>query len=104
MIFDGVVQHLPNVDIVRVQDVGLLGADDPTILAWAAEQGRILLTNDKKTIPDFVYERLNQGLTTPGAMIFRPNIPLGTLITEILTIAEASKPEEWQNLVTYIPL
>ena len=31
--------------IVRVQDVGLSGADDLTILQWAAEQGRILLTH-----------------------------------------------------------
>lgn len=104
IIFDGVVHREPNLDIVRVQDVGLLGADDPTILAWAAEQGRVLLTNDKKTMPDFVYERLSKGLDTSGVMIFRPNIPLGELITEILIIAEASQPEEWQNLVTYLPL
>ncbi|MEH2182134.1 DUF5615 family PIN-like protein [Nostoc sp.] len=26
----------PEIDIVRVQDLGLLGKDDPTILDWAA--------------------------------------------------------------------
>ena len=37
-------------DILRVQDVGLRGADDPDILAWAADQGRIVLTHDRATI------------------------------------------------------
>jgi predicted nuclease of predicted toxin-antitoxin system len=34
----GVRLRQPNIDLVRVQDVGLSGADDPTVLAWAAEQ------------------------------------------------------------------
>lgn len=31
----GLWRRNPNIDIVRVQDVGLLSEDDPTILAWA---------------------------------------------------------------------
>ena len=47
-----------NVDLVRVQDVGLLGAPDEDILDWAAENNRILLTHDKATIPGFAYNRM----------------------------------------------
>jgi Domain of unknown function (DUF5615) len=32
-------RRLPALDILRVQDVGLVGAEDPEILAWAAEEG-----------------------------------------------------------------
>lgn len=39
----------PGLDIVRVQDVGLSGADDATVLAWAADNGRVLLTHDVST-------------------------------------------------------
>jgi predicted nuclease of predicted toxin-antitoxin system len=46
------------VDLVRVQDVGLRKADDPTILAWAATEGRILLTHDIRTIPDHANSRI----------------------------------------------
>jgi predicted nuclease of predicted toxin-antitoxin system len=46
----GLLRRKPNLDIVRVQDVGLAGADDPTILEWAAREGRILLTHDVSTI------------------------------------------------------
>ena len=42
----GARRRLPTIDIVRVQDVGLLSADDPSILEWAALTGRVLLTHD----------------------------------------------------------
>jgi len=32
----GLLRQKPSLDIVRIQDVGLSGADDPTILEWAA--------------------------------------------------------------------
>ena len=31
----GILRRNSNVDIVRVQDVGLAEADDPTVLEWA---------------------------------------------------------------------
>lgn len=41
-ILRGLVRRLPELDIVRVQDVGLIHTDDPDILEWAANEGRIL--------------------------------------------------------------
>lgn len=37
----GLCRCLPELDIVRVQDVGLSGANDPSVLGWAAGEGRI---------------------------------------------------------------
>jgi predicted nuclease of predicted toxin-antitoxin system len=31
------------IDILRVQDAGLRGADDPAVLAWASAESRILI-------------------------------------------------------------
>ena len=36
----GVLRQRPNIDIVHVQDVILSGADDPSVLAWAAQDCR----------------------------------------------------------------
>jgi predicted nuclease of predicted toxin-antitoxin system len=44
-IMRGVRRRRPDLDIVRVQDVGLSGADDPAVLEWAARFGRIVLTH-----------------------------------------------------------
>ena len=43
-ILTGLRRRISAIDAVRVQDVGLIGADDPAILEWAAEEGRILAT------------------------------------------------------------
>jgi len=34
----GLLRQKPSLDIVRIQDVGFSGADDPTILEWAAQR------------------------------------------------------------------
>jgi predicted nuclease of predicted toxin-antitoxin system len=52
-IVTGLLPRIEDLDLVRVQDVGLAGGDDPTVLGWAAEHGRVLLTHDAATIPDW---------------------------------------------------
>jgi predicted nuclease of predicted toxin-antitoxin system len=54
-ILRGLIKRLPKLDVVRIQDVGLIHADDPTILEWAANEQRILLTHDVATIFDVVW-------------------------------------------------
>jgi predicted nuclease of predicted toxin-antitoxin system len=44
------LRRKPDVHIVRVQDVGLSGADDPTVLEWAAQHRRVLFTHDVTTM------------------------------------------------------
>ena len=51
---------------MRVQDVDLSGADDPTVLDWAAQQGRVVLTHDVATMISFAYERTQAELSMPG--------------------------------------
>jgi predicted nuclease of predicted toxin-antitoxin system len=48
----GVLRRNPNIDIVRVQDIGLSQADDPTVLEWAAQNGCVVLTHDVATMTD----------------------------------------------------
>ena len=57
----GLMLRQPQLDLSRVQDVGLGEADDPTVLTWAAENGRIVLTHDRATMPGFAYERVVAG-------------------------------------------
>ena len=65
----------PDLDIVRVQDVGLAGVDDPDILAWAAANDRIVLTHDRATLPDYAYERLAAVEKLPGVFIVNDRFP-----------------------------
>ncbi len=56
-ILRGILRRNPDLDILRIQDVGLSGADDPTVLKWAAQEERILLTHDVQTITRDAYKR-----------------------------------------------
>ena len=49
----GLTRRKPEIDIARVQDVGLRTLDDVTILEWAENDQRILLTHDAATIAVF---------------------------------------------------
>lgn len=54
-ILRGLLRRKADRDIVRIQDAGLSGADDPQVLTWAAAHDRILLTHDVTT-PQVVHE------------------------------------------------
>jgi len=100
----GLLRQRSDLDIVRVQDVGLSGADDPTILEWAAQEGRILLTNDVSTITRYAYERVSVGKPMPGVFEVGPSVPIGVAIEDILLLVEYSEEREWEGQVRYLPL
>ena len=103
-ILRGLLRCSPNLDIVRVQDTKISGADDPVVLAWAAKEERILLTHDVNTITKYVYERVVAGKPMPGVFELKQSIAIGVVIEEILVLAEASFVGEWEGQVQYLPL
>lgn len=100
----GVQRRVEHLDMVRVQDVGLRMADDPTVLQWAADEGRVLVTHDIKTIPGFAHQRVSAGLPMPGVLIARSALAIAIVIDELVIIEGASDPEDWKNGVHYLPL
>lgn len=100
----GLLNINPDLDIVRIQDVGLFSADDPTVLEWAAKEGRILLTHDVATITKYAYERINMGKYMPGVIEVNRKVPLGTAIDDILFIASSCQHGELEGQIIYLPL
>jgi Domain of unknown function (DUF5615) len=100
----GLQRRKPDLDIVRVQDAGLSGTDDPTVLDWAAKENRVLLTHDVSTMSRYAYERVERGLKMPGLFEAGRQVPISVAIEDILLIAEASLEEEWAGQVRYLPL
>ena len=100
----GLLRRRPDLDVVRVQDAGLSGADDPTVLEWAARQGRVLLTQDVSTMTRYAYERVRAGKRMPGVFEVSRGSPVGAVIEDILLLAECSLEGEWEGQVRYLPL
>ena len=103
-IINGVLRRLPIANILRVQDSGLEGADDPAVLAWAANEGRVLLTHDVNTLTAFAYERVAHGLAMPGVFEVSLKVPISDAIEDILLLAECSLEGEWEGQVNHLPL
>lgn len=103
-IIRGLLLRKPDVDIVRIQDVGLSEEDDPTILEWTATNKRILITHDAESIPNFAYERVRSGLSMPGVFIVSQDIPISRVIEDLLLLVDCSEQDEWVDQVFYLPL
>lgn len=103
-IIRGILRRLPEVDIVRVQDVGLYSADDETVLEAAANDGRLLLTHDVRTVSSLAYERIKKGLKMSGVLEVPKNIAIGSVIDDLVLIAELTSEQNWDNQVRYLPV
>jgi hypothetical protein len=103
-ILRGLRRRNPSIDLVRVQDEGLSGADDPVILEWAAQTGRIVLTHDVSTMTRYAYERVQEGKRMPGVIEVGRRVSIRTAIEEIVLVAECSLEGEWEGKVGYLPL
>lgn len=94
----------PDIDIVRVQDAGLIGKEDPEILQWAAEEKRILLTHDVATITKYAYQRISEGQFMAGVFEIHSDQPIKTIVDEIVMINDCSLEDEWVGQMRYLPL
>lgn len=100
----GLLRRVPDLGIVRIQDTELSGADDPTVLAWAARDQRILLTHDVATITKYAYDRIRAGQPMPGVFEINHQIAVGLAIDDLLLLAESSLENEWEGQILYLPL
>lgn len=100
----GLLRRRADLDLVRVTDVGLGAADDPTILAWAATEGRLVLTHDAATFIGFAYERVAAGQAMPGIIEVRQDLAIGLVIDDLLLLIDVSYEGEWDGRVIYLPL
>ncbi len=102
-ILRGLLLRKQDLDIVRVQDIGLSGATDGAILDWASDHHRILLTHDGRTMPWHARTRLSEGLPLSGVLIVDDLAPIGVCLDDIMLVVECSDSEEWANRIYYLP-
>jgi hypothetical protein len=100
----GILRRKPDLDIVRIQDLGLSGIDDVDVLACAAEEQRIVLTHDVATLLALANQRVLAAEPMPGVIAVAQSVPAGAVVDDLLLISECSDASEWQDQVCYLPL
>lgn len=103
-ILRGLRRRLPDIDLVRAQDVLTEGTPDPEVLAWTAAENRVLITNDRNTMVGFAYRRAAAGEPVPGLIVATNEQSIGSAINDILLIAEYMPEEEIRDqIVVFLP-
>jgi hypothetical protein len=104
IIVDATLRREPSIDFQSAQSAGLDHLDDDLVLHRASEQGRILVSHDKRTLPLRLAQLIRCGGESPGILLVIPqNAPVRKVTETLILIWTDNRPEEWVNLVTKIP-
>ncbi|MBO3460880.1 MAG: DUF5615 family PIN-like protein [Aetokthonos hydrillicola CCALA 1050] len=102
-IVTGVLRREPTIDFQTAFAARLEGVKDPQVLAIAAQQGRVLVSHDRKTMPLEFAEFITSNQSS-GVIIVSRKLPIEVIIEELLLIWAASSAEEWVNRIAKLPL
>jgi predicted nuclease of predicted toxin-antitoxin system len=99
----GVLRREPSIDFRSAEEAHLRGLPDPEVLALAAQEHRILVTHDRRTMPRHFADFIRHD-TSPGVFIIAQHVSVRMAIEELLLVWAASDSEEWLNLMIELPL
>lgn len=92
----------PSLDFQTAPELGLHGRPDPEVLACAAEQGRILVTHDRRTMPAH-FEAFIATESSPGLIIVARTLSIRRAAMWLHLLWEASEAEEYHNAIYSLP-
>jgi hypothetical protein len=99
----GLLRLEPLVDFQTAAEAGLRGLSDDLVLGRAADEGRILVTHDRRTMPRHFAEFICHK-HSPGVLIIAQNVSVRAAIEELLLIWSTSESEEWIDRIVDLPL
>jgi hypothetical protein len=103
-IIDGVQRREPALDFVHARDVDMSNREDGEVLAFAAQQGFIVVSHDVNTMTKAANDILDAGGTMAGLLMVQQTKPIGPVIDSLVLIWSASEAEEWTGQIRFLPL
>ncbi|MGH9663063.1 MAG: DUF5615 family PIN-like protein [Bryobacteraceae bacterium] len=100
-ILRGLRRAAPEIDIHTAAGAAVEGLKDPEVLRIAADSGRILVSQNRRTMPAH-FARFSAD--SPGVILLPEATPISTAIEEPFLIWNASEAEEWIGRLAWIPL
>ena len=99
----GVLRWEPSIDFQTADAANLHRLPDPEALALAAQENRILVTHDRRTMPRHFAECILHH-SSPGVLIIAQTVSVRVAIEELVLVWAASESAEWRNLIVELPL
>lgn len=99
-------RHYPGLDVLRVGDEGApaLSILDPDLLHWLEQNGRILVTDNRKSMPGHLADHLAAGNHHWGVFLVRKDAPLRLLAEVLFVYWEVTEAEQWVDLIEWLPV
>ena len=80
-----------------------MSASDEDIVRWAAEQGRVLISRDARTLEHAVVALIESSGTSAGFGLLRKGMSMAETVEILRLIAVATERHEWQNAILWFP-
>ena len=90
-------------DFRSAVSAGLVGKTDLEVLAVAAQDGRVLVTQDVRTMPRHFAQFLQHQNHSPGVILIPQSAPTAAAIDALVLIWAGTEPEEWADRIVRIP-
>ena len=91
------------VDFQSANEASLRGITDPQVLAYAAREGRMVVSHDRSTMPDHFYSFV-KSRQSPGLILVPQQLAISAAANDLVLMWAASKPEEWTNQIVFLPV
>ncbi|MBL8188748.1 MAG: DUF5615 family PIN-like protein [Acidobacteria bacterium] len=92
----------PGLNIQTAHEADLEGVLDSEVLRLAAENGRLLLTADRATMPTHFAQFISSS-DSPGVIIIPPHLSVRNAAQAIINLWAEQEAEEWKNRIAYLP-
>ena len=93
----------PSIDFQTAHAANLRGVPEPDVLAYAANEGRVLVSHDITTMPRH-FGAFIQAADSAGVLIALQDAPLLTVVEDLLLLWLVDEAEDWVNRIRVLPL
>lgn len=99
-------RHAPEIPVLAVGDATAppFGTLDPEILLWLEDRNFWLATNNRTSMPGHLHDHLADGHHIPDILITPYPINTEELIEELILIWQVSFPDEFKDMILYLPI
>jgi len=102
-IVTGCLRREPAIDFLSAHEARLEGVPDPSVLAFATRENRILVTSDYRTMPRHFGDFLEANGLCASVFLARQRAALADVIEALVLVWAASAGEERNNRIVEIP-
>lgn len=102
-IVTGVLRLEPALDFQSANVADLASLSDLEVLSFAAQEGRVLVSHDQRTMP-INFAEFTSTQNSSGVLIVLQSFPVREAIRELVQLWRESEAEDWTNRIAYLPL